>query len=440
MTTLAAVRRQGQADNGSPRSFRNRVIALAAGALTAAVAALSPAAAGERGYLTAEEFARYRAAFMKPDGRIVDPENGGISHSESQGYGMILAVEAGDQAAFDRIWGFARRTLQVRDDALFVWRYDPRRTDPLSDRNNASDGDILIAYALIRGALRWNEARYLAAADPILVDIGRHLVTTHGGEAVLRPAAFGFDRIIGNEGPVLNLSYWIYQAFPLFERVRPEFPWMELARSGMRLTERAQRATGPLVPDWARVEGGRVLPARGFDVRFSYDAVRVPLYLAAAGAGSASVLGAFDERWNIRGNGVPQAVDLRFDAPLHAMGDPGYRMIAALVACAARGREVPAYLTHFEPTTYFASTLHLLSLVAVRRHYPECLAPPPPRAVPALTASGRVVRPEPRPARPVTRRAARPAPRITEVAARGGGVRMDDGSIVPRWVARSLRR
>ena len=41
-----------------------------------------------------------------PDGRVVDNVNGGISHPESQGYGMLLAIAAGDRDTFERIWSF----------------------------------------------------------------------------------------------------------------------------------------------------------------------------------------------------------------------------------------------------------------------------------------------------------------------------------------------
>src|SRR5436309_1896309 len=38
----------------------------------------------------------YKARFVTDQGRVVDTANGRISHSESQGYGMLLAVAAGD--------------------------------------------------------------------------------------------------------------------------------------------------------------------------------------------------------------------------------------------------------------------------------------------------------------------------------------------------------
>jgi endoglucanase len=43
--------------------------------------------------------------------------------------------------------GWTERTLLRGDVALFAWRYDPRAPNPVADTNNASDGDMLIAWA-----------------------------------------------------------------------------------------------------------------------------------------------------------------------------------------------------------------------------------------------------------------------------------------------------
>ena len=42
----------------------------------------------------------FRMSFVS-NGRVIDKDNGGISHSEGQGYGMILAEASGDRAIFE---------------------------------------------------------------------------------------------------------------------------------------------------------------------------------------------------------------------------------------------------------------------------------------------------------------------------------------------------
>jgi hypothetical protein len=45
----------------------------------------------------------YKRRFLSDQGRVIDTANGGISHSEGQGYGMLLAVAASDHETFDAI-------------------------------------------------------------------------------------------------------------------------------------------------------------------------------------------------------------------------------------------------------------------------------------------------------------------------------------------------
>ena len=325
----------------------------------------------------ATEWSLFTERFLADDGRVIDREKGLSSHSEGQGYGMLLAVAANDRDAFDRMHAFAVREMDGRADHLVSWLWDPHRSPRIADPNNASDGDILIAYALVRAALAWGEPRYLVAADAMIDDIGRLLVGRHGGRIILRPAAFGFEEGQHEDGPVVNLSYWVYGAFPLFEVVRPEYPWRELVRDGLALKE-AARANGPgLAPDWITLRADRrYQPARGHRPWSSYDAIRIPLYmLMSGGEVPARHLAPFDRAWNLRGNGTPLAFDLSRGMADHEMRDPGYRAIAALVACAVRGEPLPASLQRFRPTTYFASTLHLLALSTARENFPACVAP-----------------------------------------------------------------
>lgn len=51
----------------------------------------------------------YKARFVTAQGRVVDTGNGNISHSEGQGYGMLLAVAANDRETFNDLGLDARQ-------------------------------------------------------------------------------------------------------------------------------------------------------------------------------------------------------------------------------------------------------------------------------------------------------------------------------------------
>lgn len=52
----------------------------------------------------------FLAAYARPDGRVVRPDQGGDTVSEGQAYGMLLAETAGNYDALARIWEWARDT------------------------------------------------------------------------------------------------------------------------------------------------------------------------------------------------------------------------------------------------------------------------------------------------------------------------------------------
>lgn len=308
-----------------------------------------------------EEWAAWRAAFVAEDGRVVDTGNGGVSHSEGQGYGMLLAVLADQPADFAAIWGFTRTELMIRDDGLVAWRWEPAASPHVTDVNAASDGDILIAYALDRAAEAWGEADYAGAAQDLAKAIGAHLVAEEGDRPILLPGPVGFGADDRADGPVVNLSYWVFEAFPALARLDPATDWPRLAAEGVRLVEDTRIGTLGLPPDWLSLR--RLRPAHGFPPEYGYNALRLPLYLVRAGLGSDALL----ERLR-----AAPVVDLS-DGAATPLADPGYRAIPALVACKLDGMPLPSDVASFAATDYYPSTLHLLVLAEARREMPQCL-------------------------------------------------------------------
>lgn len=307
------------------------------------------------------EWEAWRAAFLATDGRVVDTGNGGISHSEGQGYGMLLAVLAEQRADFAAIWGFTRKELMVRDDGLVAWRWEPDATPHVTDLNAASDGDILTAYALDLAATTWSEPLYADAARDLATSIGRHLVADNGGRPILLPGPVGFAPEDRPDGPVVNLSYWVFEAFPALAQLDPDTDWGRIAAEGLRLVEGTRLGSLGLPPDWLSLR--RMRPADGFPPEYGYNALRLPLYLVRAGLGSKALLD--------RLRAAP-VVDLS-GGTAPKLTDPGYRSIPALVACRLDGTPLPDDLATFAPTDYYPSTLHLLVLAGARRELPQCL-------------------------------------------------------------------
>ena len=304
----------------------------------------------------------YRTRFITQEGRVVDSGNGGISHSEGQGYGMLLAHGADDRETFRRIWEWTKANLQVRRDFLFAWKYVVGQG--VVDDNNATDGDILIAWALLRAGERWDED-YSREGAKILVDIRNKLVRRWNGRNILIPGIKGFEQ----EGCLtVNLSYWVYPAFDEFRLHDPSPLWEELKRDGLALQAEARYGRWKLPPDWLDLQEG-MSPSAIRPPFFGYDAIRIPLYLLWAGEMTKDQAVPFlDFRADsLRKKGflAPQ-VNLMTDELADYEASSGLKEVYLLLDEFCGVRQSKGSARFVEDEDYFSSTLMLLGKLAVK--------------------------------------------------------------------------
>jgi endoglucanase len=265
----------------------------------------------------------FRGAFVDASGRVVDTGNGNISHSEGQGYGLLLAVLAGDRATFEKMLSWTEGNLARPDVALFTWKYDPRLPDPVADPNDATDGDILIAWALAEAAKRWGGHGWAARSEAIRSAIHQHLVIMRHGRHLLLPGRIGFAQ---GDTVTLNPSYFIWPALDLFAALDGEATWSAVISDAQSVLREAKFGAWGLPCDWIQIGAdSKVVPSLAHPPRFGYDAIRIPLY-AIAGR-RASLAQPEAEFWRSAGGagGHPPAwIDVttgeRADYPLSAGG------------------------------------------------------------------------------------------------------------------------
>jgi endo-1,4-beta-D-glucanase Y len=316
---------------------------------------------------------RYKARFITGQGRVVDSANGLISHSEGQGYGMLLAVAANDRKTFDRIWNWTRANLMVRNDQLIAWRWEPNKRPAVADMNNATDGDILVAWALTEAAELWAELSYRTAARRIAVEVGRKLILFEKkpGHIVL-PALDGFAEEDRGDGPIVNLSYYVFPAFARLPIVVPEYDWSGLTQAGLDFLRVARFGTARLPVEWISAKDGKVKPASGFPAKFSYNSIRIPLYMAWAGIGDWVHYEPFFN-WAASSKGRLDIVDVTSGKRSGGFQDPGFAAVGDVLKCLLPKGKVPKrFSTVTSRQHYYPATLHLLAIVAVQMRYPEC--------------------------------------------------------------------
>lgn len=318
--------------------------------------------------LPKSDWKTYKREFIHPSGRVIDTGNGDVSHSEGQGYGMLFAEAFGDRRTFEKIWAWTRANLQTRpDDKLLSWIWKPKSEDTpegVGDPNNASDGDLLVAWALLRAADRWNEYAFKQAAVQILVDLKRLDVMEANGLQVLLPGTDGFTEKEG--GIVLNPSYYVFPALNAAARAMPQAGWEAIARDGLKIISASRFGIYHLCADWIQL-GEEIRIAPDFPPDFGYNAVRVPLNIAW-GNTHPDLLEPFAAFWEALPIPRPATVNLQTNAfgPHPAL--PGMEAIATLSI--ARFHRQPLTVSGIPrikaDESYYSASLKLLTKIAIR--------------------------------------------------------------------------
>jgi endoglucanase len=219
---------------------------------------------------------RFLDRYVQDSGAVVRSDQGGDVVSEGQAYAMVLAEIAGRPSTVRTVWRWTSSHLQ-RGDGLVSWH--ARADGTVVDPQSAADGDVLLAWALLdyRGpsASALNAAgRRLAAAVLAheTVGVGRGRVLAAGPWAV------------SASPPVVNPSYWMPSVFRSLAAATGDARWRQMADSSVRLLAELTHDGEQLPPDWASVDGGRVVasgPPGSSDVPgFGPDAARLPVWLA----------------------------------------------------------------------------------------------------------------------------------------------------------------
>jgi endoglucanase len=313
------------------------------------------------------EWELFKRRFVSAEGRVVDTGNGFVSHSEGQGWGMLFAVAFDDPDCFDSLLAWTSANLTRPDDALHAWRYLPQAARKVPDLNNATDADLFIAAALWRAARRWGRPDHAMAARAIARDVLRLLTREAGARLVLLPGAQGF---VHGDQLTVNPSYYVFPVLDDMAALHPSPLWARLHADGLQLLDDGRFGQWRLPPDWLRVDRatGALAPHPNWPARFSYDAIRVPLYLGWGGLEASAACLSFAAYWSTRQPAPPAWVDLQTNASANYPAPPGMIAVArmAINTAQSQGRlpgagGFPALRT---APDYYSAALILLSRLA----------------------------------------------------------------------------
>jgi endo-1,4-beta-D-glucanase Y len=201
--------------------------------------------------------------------------------SEGIGYGMLLAVYAGDQPTFDKLWQYSQ--LWLDGNGLMNWYINAEGTATLGD-GAASDADEDIAFALVMADTRWGGSgslgtSYSALAKKLIGLIWQYEVDHTRADVLIPGDSFG-------DGSIINISYFAPAYYRVFGRFTGDSArWDAVAKTSYTVIERTLNAqngnaSNGLVPAWSTPEGVPTAPAGQTQIFHQLDSCRTPFRIA----------------------------------------------------------------------------------------------------------------------------------------------------------------
>lgn len=218
-------------------------------------------------------------------------DEGTTALSEGQGYGMYIAIKAAKKgittkSQFAKLYKYYmnHRTANTQ---LMSWKQNIKTDGSIEDlSNSATDGDLYIAYALIKASELWSDQAdtYKKQARLLLKDI-----LTYNYNSETKSLTVGNWAVKGTDYyDLVRTSDILPEQFDVFYQFSKDETWKTIKTSMLTSLEKMSRQhkTG-LLPDfmWVR-ESGEIKAAKAnliaskYDGDYYYNACRMPYNLA----------------------------------------------------------------------------------------------------------------------------------------------------------------
>jgi len=215
--------------------------------------------------------------YVTPDGRVTRLDQGGDTVGEGQAYGMLLAAAIGDSRRFDVIWSWTKNNLRRPDGLIsFLWAHGH-----VQDPQAASDADLDASRALLVASCRFQRPALrqeaLALGKAIMAgEVGG----SFRGAPVLTAGPWAITPLL-----TVDPSYFAPATFAALRAASGDRGWDSVAASSRAITSTLMPTAGRLPPDWARIEGDKVVPIGSpsnaqTPPQFGFDAVRTLVRMA----------------------------------------------------------------------------------------------------------------------------------------------------------------
>ncbi|GAB6065488.1 glycosyl hydrolase family 8 [Aquifex pyrophilus] len=218
----------------------------------------------------------YLKNVIQEDGRVIDWHNNGVTHSEGIGYTLFLSVIFGDKETFYKVLRWMEYNMGFNKFGLIPWLWGEKEGKwGVIDYNDASDGNMWIAYSLLLGYEKWGDKSLKELALRIIEAIKEHNI--YKGEKCLYILG-GSEGFLNDRYVVINPSYYFPPIFDKFYKYDKDEIWKKLKKTTEKIFKKFVVTDILLYPEWVYINR-KSCKAEEFKGVMGFNAIRIPIWI-----------------------------------------------------------------------------------------------------------------------------------------------------------------
>jgi len=229
------------------------------------------------GQLIQKVYNLYRTNVIQPNGRVIDWQNKAVTHSEGIGYSLFFAVKMSDKDTFYKVFYWFKRNIPLNDKGLIPWLWGKNSKGGwgILDFNDATDGNLWIAYALLLGYEKWRDEEFKEFAINLIKNIKKYDVLLHKNCVFLLPASKFF---VGSKSLTINPSYYAPFIFAKFYKYDKDPIWLELINQSFKIWYFVSVTPYHLFPEWIDIDLKTCKVTKIYGI-MGFNSIRIPIWI-----------------------------------------------------------------------------------------------------------------------------------------------------------------
>jgi len=219
----------------------------------------------------------YKTNIVQTDGRVIDWQNNAVTHSEGIGYSLFFSVAMSDKETFYKIYRWFRKNIPLNENGLVPWLWGKNANGKwgILDFNDASDGNLWIAYSLLLGYEKWHDEELKKFALTLVKNIKKYDVFKRRKCLFLLPGSKFF---VGSKTVTINPSYYAPFIFTKFYQYDKDPIWKALIKQSFKVWFYLSLTPYHLFPEWIDIGLKDCKISKIYGI-MGFNAIRIPIWV-----------------------------------------------------------------------------------------------------------------------------------------------------------------